>query len=484
MRAKIATMLSQVTQTGTRPHEQESYGRSLETWLFICLIAALAIAPLPLGSNRPLPFAILSAVIGFLLVIWAGTVIFGQSKLSPHIARISWALILYFVVCIWVFVQYLPLPFSGPIDPIWSEAAKILATDIQGHISVNPESTLSGLLHLLTYAAIFWLSFNLAADSRRARLGVRAMAFIAAAYGIYGIVIFLTGNEWILTYRKWAYQESLSSTFVNRNSYATYAGLGLLCAIVVLLERLHPLIKVSMPARTKIVMLVEEISTRSVWITSLTVTSALALFLSASRAGVAASVVAAICLIIVTLPRTMRRKAPLAALTIAFFVFICGMYLAGGGTLSKRLSANRVGDSVEVRGEIYEITLSAIATSPWNGTGYGTYADVIPAYRSTGSASMTKHDKAHNTYLENALELGIPAAALLNLAVLLLAIRTARGAWERQREKLLPALGLAATILVGLHGLVDFSLQIPAVTATYAFIMGVSVSQSWSRRDK
>jgi hypothetical protein len=54
-----------------------------------------------------------------------------------------------------------------------------------------------------------------------------------------------------------------------------------------------------------------------------------------------------------------------------------------------------------------------------------------------------------------------------------------RGAIERRREKALPALGLSATILVGLHSLVDFSLQIPAVTLLYVLILAVSVSQSW-----
>jgi hypothetical protein len=43
-------------------------------------------------------------------------------------------------------------------------------------------------------------------------------------------------------------------------------------------------------------------------------------------------------------------------------------------------------------------------------------------------------------------------------------------------------MGVAATFLVALHAMVDFSLQIPAVTYTYCFLLGTAVAQSWSSR--
>jgi hypothetical protein len=39
-------------------------------------------------------------------------------------------------------------------------------------------------------------------------------------------------------------------------------------------------------------------------------------------------------------------------------------------------------------------------------------------------------------------------------------------------------MGDDATVLVAAHSAVDFSVQIPAVAATYALIMGVAVAQS------
>jgi len=40
--------------------------------------------------------------------------------------------------------------------------------------------------------------------------------------------------------------------------------------------------------------------------------------------------------------------------------------------------------------------------------------------------------------------------------------------------------GLAATALVACHALVDFSLQIPAVAAWFATLLGLGYAQSWS----
>lgn len=80
------------------------------------------------------------------------------------------------------------------------------------------------------------------------------------------------------------------------------------------------------------------------------------------------------------------------------------------------------------------------------------------------------------------MELGLPAALALDAALFWLALIALKGVAERRRGRAFPALGVAATLLVGLHALVDFSLQIPAVAVLYAFIMGVAVAQSAPQR--
>ena len=90
------------------------------------------------------------------------------------------------------------------------------------------------------------------------------------------------------------------------------------------------------------------------------------------------------------------------------------------------------------------------------------------------------YDKAHNSYLENSFELGIPVALSLFLSLLGLFWLCLKGVFSRQRNWLYPATGVAATALVASHSLIDFSLQIPAVAITYSAIMGLAVAQSFS----
>jgi hypothetical protein len=44
------------------------------------------------------------------------------------------------------------------------------------------------------------------------------------------------------------------------------------------------------------------------------------------------------------------------------------------------------------------------------------------------------------------------------------------------------AAGFAATIIVGLHSIVDFSLQIPAVTLTYLMLAGAGLGRALGGR--
>ena len=80
------------------------------------------------------------------------------------------------------------------------------------------------------------------------------------------------------------------------------------------------------------------------------------------------------------------------------------------------------------------------------------------------------------------MDLGVPAAALLGLSFAVIAGVCLRGLMVRRRDRLYPALAVASMVLLGAHGLVDFSVQIPAVAATFALLLGLGFAQSWNTR--
>jgi O-antigen ligase len=112
----------------------------------------------------------------------------------------------------------------------------------------------------------------------------------------------------------------------------------------------------------------------------------------------------------------------------------------------------------------------------WLGHGYGTYEPAFYAYRDERFRLVV--DKAHNTYLEHAAELGVPTAVLLYAGALLLVYACARGVFQRRRDKIFALVATSASVLVAVHAVFDFSLQIPAVAVTYATILGVGCAQA------
>ncbi|MDO8421544.1 MAG: O-antigen ligase family protein [Parvibaculum sp.] len=447
-------------------------------WLFWGLIALVALAPLPLASNRPLPAAILALCAGILLLIWSLHLAAGK-RMAVAPTKIAWPLFLFGGVVLWIFIQWVPLPFTGKGDPIWTVASDALQTQLTPRLSVNPEATLTGLMRLLTYAIIFWLTLQTTRAPDRARQSIIAATMIGAIYALYGLVIFLLGNDWILIYPKWAYLEALTSTFVNRNSYATFAGLSLLCATAIALENMRQIARLDRPLRVKSVMLLELLVGESRWAISAVFLIAIALLLTASRAGVASSFAAIVLLTFLLLRGSNLRFITIVLLFALIGFFAALVYFLAGENLMIRAGRTDIWLSQISRQDIYDTTIAAIMASPWTGTGFGTYIDTISGYRDGAVPLKFTLDRAHNTYLESAAELGIPATIALNLSIGLLVLRMMSGYFERRRNRLYPAIGIAATLLVGLHSLVDFSLQIPAVTIFYAFILGVSVSQSW-----
>ena len=445
--------------------------------LYHAFLALVLLAPLPLGSNRPGPAALLAVITGLLLVCWAVRVWRRPETAAALPRALAAGFVLYGLVCFWVLLQYLPVWPAPLAHPLWAEASAILGRELPGRLTVNPEATLAGLMRLLTYGAACWLAIQL--FRRRdgsARRAVRLIAYGAGIYALYGIAVYLAGNDWLLWYRKWAYTESLTSTFVNRNSFATFAGLGLLCALSELIEATRWIGQTKQPLRRRTALFIEQMLTRHWPLAASTLALAIALMLTGSRAGIVATFAGTglLCVMQLRLYTNGWRSLAIAAGFAA--VLAAGLLGIAGELFSERMTRADAAIEENIRSDVFVMVNDAIKTSPWTGIGLGTFQDVFPAYRTGDLSSRGLWDKAHNTYLENALELGIPAALALHLAIGLGLLAAAGNLRSRGDRRRLAILGLSATLLVGLHAMVDFSLQMPAIALLYAALLGLSAA--------
>jgi O-antigen ligase len=127
------------------------------------------------------------------------------------------------------------------------------------------------------------------------------------------------------------------------------------------------------------------------------------------------------------------------------------------------------------------VMLRSIMDAPILGYGYGTFIDIFPMFRDQSIGIGGQFEFAHNTYLEVFQGLGVVFGALLIACVALLVLKCARGAITRI-DGMVPRVATCVALLVGVEALVDFSLQIQAVTLTFVALLGAGVAQSESSR--
>jgi len=449
--------------------------RNISFYMFLGLIL---LAPLPFGSNRPWSWSLLSAAIGAMLILETLT---GRGEKTEaswlFLKRMLPGLLLWSGVVIWIVIQMAPGLPSEFAHPLWFEAAAIIGVPTNAIISLDSDATGTALMRFLAYGGVFWLSARYCQDAEKAAFVLRAFVLASMIYAVYGLVIFFSGLEMILWFDKWAYQGQLVSTFVNRNTYATYAGLGMICSIAltfdVIGKRLHGILTPKEMLRT----FFESVFNKA-WMPFICVlVTTTALLLTQSRGGFLSTCLAA--LILIGALSYARLLPSVFGYSISVLSIFGGLFAF---TLSGDIVFNRLkGTSLaaSIRDDLYVMVIDAISSNPIFGTGYGTFEQAFLPYK-TLELSGFSWDKAHNSYLELAMELGLPATfAIMAIFVWLLGVFF-KGLRKRRRRKVFTAIGLASTVLVAAHSLVDFSLQIPGLTVTYALLAGMAWAQSWS----
>jgi O-antigen ligase len=451
--------------------------------IFWLLLALIALAPLPFGSNRPWSWSLLALGSAALLGVWTLAALVNptlHTALWRHYRPLAVGFGLFIL---WTIFQAMPFSPVGWHDPAWQDASNALGTPLPGAISLSPDSSLTGVMRLLSYGIVFWLGLQLCRHRRRALILWWAICLTVTAYAVYGLVVQLTDSRTILWFAKWSYQSSLTSTFVNRNHFATYVGLGLLVTLALITEEVRNAAQHGLSTRTGLIYFLDHMRPPLFLLMVIFVVLATALLLTHSRAGALCAAFG-----VATLIGALALSQPFRSRTLVWFGGI--IVLVGFAILfvSGNTIWSRMGDLVEnvgAREQVYGIALRAIADRPWLGHGLGTFAMIFRLLRGEGfGVNEAIYDVAHNSYLEMAVEAGVPAALLLYA---LLAVMTAvfvRGAKTRRHDAIYSCTGLAATMLVGAHSLVDFSLQIPAIAATYFLMAGAAYAQSWRHEER
>lgn len=465
---------------------------NLEGLLFALFVGVLIWAPFPYGSNRLWAELWLGAALGVVAMLWALAATFGLAHVTSVTRRLLLPALCYGVALGWAVVQTidlavvdrtLHLPLAANLaHPVWVIARDSLVKPIGAFVSVDPALTRQAIARAMLSVAAFLLAFELAREGSRARIFLQAIALIAAVYAALG----LGTNFAHLDLQSWLMADAPASVgrvaapFINPNHFATYVGLGTLCALGLLIDGLTRGVVWDRDRKILVRTLLQAITgPLAIWLI-LTFGLLAALLLSQSRGGIIA-LLAGAAVLSGALAFGRRRGKTAGGAGRKVVVGLLGVIFAiaiwiGGAPLLGRVAGEDIGQ--DARKEFALSTVDAIKSAPLLGLGFGAFEHYYPFFGAGKSDGNI--DKAHDDYLETIADLGLPAGLAFIAAPLLLGLYCAGGCVRRKRGQVFPAVGLAATVLVGTHAIFDYSLQIPAVAVTYAAILGIGVAQAWS----
>jgi O-antigen ligase len=456
-------------------------------WLFVFMLLFILI---PTGSVGYLPLHLTATIFFFIAAV---TVLVLPAPRPARIACLL-ALTIAALLAVWMIVQAMNLQDNPFANPIWSDAERVFGAERKS-ISVAPGDTLQGLIAVLLPFAIFVTSIFLFQGDRHCLQLVQAIIIPGMVLALIGLVQFQFFPDMLLFQRKYFYLKSLTVVFVNSNSAATYLAMLLVFSAGLafhhiqnagfrqLLRFLIGAPNATKPADARAGLLYA-FGAGIVFV---------ALMLTKSRAGVASGVLGVIIMSVIlayfgsqhTAKRVVgsfaRKRTPTTTKVLRAALVVVAILVIGAAFSGQVIMRAQVQGSNDVRFCFMPGILQMVRDNWLTGTGFGSFAYVFPAYRDPSCGLEGVLTRAHDFYLEGWITLGLPFVILCSAVILGLFYYFIKGVRERRQYRWIPAAGLGVLVIQILHNSIDFSIQIPAVAAVFAALMGAGVVASSGR---
>jgi putative inorganic carbon (HCO3(-)) transporter len=458
-----------------------------DRWVFVPLVALVVWLPLPWGSKPPAAVAWFGFVAAALVA--ARLMLAGEQPLPrlPRAARTT--LWLYTAWLGWCALYLLPLPAGllGVLSPsarALHDAVDALPGGAAWHtLSILPGATLDEWILSANYLGLMWLVLVTCVRNRpRQRVVLWAIVLAGTFEALYGSVMTLSGLEYGFFEKKWFGAGWATGTFVNRNHLAGYLELAAAAGIALVLadlrvqdpqtwrERLRQLIDLALSPRMRVRVMIALM--------------VIGLVLTRSRGGnIAFFVALALCgnaYILMRQPKYFVKS----------LLFFASLFIVDLLIVSQNYGLEKVAQRIEqtdLRTEQRMIALRDLVPAVKEygviGAGPGAFGVAFSPHRSPELRGYFDH--AHNDPAEVLIETGVVGLWLLGTIAAVPLIH-AFLILRRRRDPMAGALAFASTmglVALGLHGLVDFNLQIPANGATLMVLVALCLSVS-SRSSK
>ncbi|MFT5448862.1 MAG: putative inorganic carbon (HCO3(-)) transporter [Gammaproteobacteria bacterium] len=445
--------------------------------VFVFLLAILAWASVPLGSNRPWSMALLAALLLGLTFVVAIARLW-QLAPWPHAHEACrLPIVLLSAWAGYSLLQAVPVPMTlvRILSPAAHEIWSITGLEGMATLSLDRGATLARGLHLASLAALFALTVAVLSNWRRVQCGVVFVVALGTVQSILGMSVALGQNYGLLAAGAIEGVGGISGTFVNPNHFAGFVEMAFCVSVGLGFGHAAPGVSLA-GAR-------QFLGSASAWALSSRLplliaqgVMIVALFWSGSRGALLALVVAIATTFLAWFPvqRISSAGSRIGAFGSVVLVSVLVLIWGGPGVVADKFANSGFSGN---RLALAQATAAMGADFALTGSGAGSFKSVFPSYKRT-ALGWREYEHAHNDYLEFFAEGGVIGLSLFLGGLGVAMLRTVRLARQRQgrASRALSAGCVAACLSLLVHGLVDFNLQIPANATLFVFILAMGLA--------
>ncbi len=478
--------MSQRGQKSQRSQRSQEKGGAA----FFFFLFTLFFAPLAFGTTETWSIFTLE-----LLVALTGLVFFQPFFSKEQVYYQTPGLLPLLLLLAWMFVQTIPLPpfiirWLAPHIFYTYQPVLDLSGVVQGispdhwiPLTVNRKASLFEALRLSSYALFYLLTVQILTSSKKLLITVKAVSWLALSIALLAFLQRITAPETLFWFRQLAGGKTAFGPWVYKNHYAGF--MVMLCPLVLSHFFMYrPTMEHLSTIKEKILSFFSEKGAATHLMMGFgTIVILASVFLTQSRGGIL-SIICSLLLFFILFFRQQERveKLPLLMILIGVLVIVGWQSWEPIWERFGIIIDNETGVVQDDRLLIWKDCLQILADFPLTGTGFGTFVDIFPSYKTIPDHLLYEH--AHNDFLE-VLTDGGAIAGILALWFISSVLKTGYRNILLRQDNFSVILGLGTLSgLVGLlvYSIFDFNLHNGANGLYFAFFCGLLVSAGTTRR--
>ncbi len=348
-------------------------------------------------------------------------------------------------------------------------------------ISINKKATLMEFFRILSYAIFYILTVQVLSNKEYLKKTISAVIILASILSVYSIFQYFLTSDRIYWFRYVPVNSIIFGPYVCHNHYA-----GFMAMIFPLAFSLFFYYKPRVTYKSFKEIITEIFDQKRTntyfflfFASILIITS---IFLSLSRGAIISISLSTLFLITAIIRKRFRQVSSLSII-IVILLLVLSIGWFGWDNIIERFEElqNREGKIYDLRFNFWEDSMGIIKDFPLTGTGFMTFVNIFPKYRTFSGEITIFH--AHNDYIELFTDGGIIAAVLTGLFLFIVLYKSYK-VYRKRRESYSALLflgGIAGVLSIIFHSFTDFNLRIGANGLYFFFLLGVVVSSANTR---